>query len=156
MLLVASGDAIVGAYFDGHSYPPAAEAIGEQVDEAEDQLLSQTAQQLREYLVGGRRTFDLALRPIGDDFSQQVWQILLRIPYGETMSYGQIASELGNKGLSQRVGQSVGHNPISIIVPCHRVLGADGSLTGYAGGLDRKRTLLTLEEPAAAEAGRLF
>ena len=156
MLLVASGNAIVGTYFDGHSYPPAADAIGEQVSEVDDLLLSQTAQQLREYLAGERRTFDLTLNPIGDAFSQQVWQILLAIPYGETVSYGQIASELGNKALSQRVGQSVGHNPISIIVPCHRVLGADGSLTGYAGGLDRKRTLLTLEEPDASEAGRLF
>lgn len=156
MLLVASGDALVGAYFEAHQYPPATAAIGAQVSEAEDPLIAQAASQLREYLAGERRSFDLPITPIGDAFSQQVWQILLRIPYGETVSYGQIASELGSRGLAQRVGQSVGHNPIMIIVPCHRVVGADGSLTGYAGGLDRKRTLLTLEEPAAAEAGRLF
>lgn len=156
MLLVATGDALVGAYFEGHKYPPVTDAIGKLVIESEDQLLAQTATELREYLAGERRDFSQKIAPVGDAFSQQVWQMLLQIPYGETVSYGQIATILGNKALSQRVGQSVGHNPISIIVPCHRVLGADGSLTGYAGGLDRKRTLLALEEPDALTSGRLF
>ena len=156
MLLVAHDDALTGAYFEGQKYPPAADAIGDVVSFEEDRLLAQAATEMRDYLAGERDSFDVPIAPQGDEFSQRVWQILLRIPYGETVTYGAIADELGSKGLSQRVGQSVGHNPLSVIVPCHRVLGADGSLTGYAGGLDRKRALLALEEPDASEAGRLF
>ena len=156
MLLVAHDDALTGAYFEGQKYPPAADAIGDVVSIEEDRLLAQATTEMRAYLAGERDSFDVPIAPQGDEFSQRVWQILLRIPYGETVTYGAIADELGSKGLSQRVGQSVGHNPLSVIVPCHRVLGADGSLTGYAGGLDRKRALLALEEPDAAEAGRLF
>ncbi|WP_301200637.1 methylated-DNA--[protein]-cysteine S-methyltransferase, partial [Corynebacterium stationis] len=85
-----------------------------------------------------------------------VWALLQEIPYGETMTYGEIAQQLGNKHLAQRVGQVVGRNPVSIIIPCHRVIGSDGSLTGYAGGLDRKRFLLELEEPAEVTETRLF
>ncbi len=89
-------------------------------------------------------------------FSRQVGDMLGDIPYGSTTTYGELALALGNRALAQRVGQAVGHNPVSIIIPCHRVVGADGSLTGYAGGLDRKRALLSLEEPEPAAAGRLF
>ncbi len=156
MLLVAHDNALIGAYFEGQKYPPAADAIGDVVSIEEDRLLAQAATEMRAYLKGERDSFDVPIAPQGDEFSQRVWQILLRIPYGETVTYGASADELGSKGLSQRVGQSVGHNPLSVIVPCHRVLGADGSLTGYAGGLDRKRALLALEEPDASEAGRLF
>lgn len=156
MLLVAHDDALTGAYFEGQKYPPAADAIGDVVSIEEDRLLAQAATEMCAYLAGERDSFDVPIAPQGDEFSQRVWQILLRIPYGETVTYGAIADELGSKALSQRVGQSVGHNPLSVIVPCHRVLGADGSLTGYAGGLDRKRALLALEEPDASEAGRLF
>ena len=156
MLLVAHDNALSGAYFEGQKYPPTADAIGDLVSLEEDPLLAQAATEIREYLAGERVSFEVPIAPQGDEFSQRVWQILLRIPYGQTVTYGTIADELGSKGLSQRVGQSVGHNPLSVIVPCHRVLGADGSLTGYAGGLDRKRALLALEEPDAAEAGRLF
>ena len=85
-----------------------------------------------------------------------MWAQLLRIPYGETRTYGQLAVELGDPGAAQAVGNANGWNPISIIVPCHRVVGTSGSLTGYAGGLSRKRFLLSLEEPPAAEGGRLF
>ena len=156
MLLVAHDDALTGAYFEGQKYPPAADAISDVISIEEDRLLAQAATEMCAYLAGERDSFDVPIAPQGDEFSQRVWQILLRIPYGETVTYGAIADELGSKGLSQRVGQSVGHNPLSVIVPCHRVLGADGSLTGYAGGLDRKRALLALEEPDASEAGRLF
>lgn len=156
MLLVAHDDALTGAHFEGQKYPPAADAIGDVVSIEEDRLLAQAATEMCAYLAGERDSFDVPIAPQGDEFSQRVWQILLRIPYGETVTYGAIADELGSKALSQRVGQSVGHNPLSVIVPCHRVLGADGSLTGYAGGLDRKRALLALEEPDASEAGRLF
>lgn len=154
MLLVARDSALIGAYFDDQRYLPEEAAFGDEV--LTDELLQLTATQLHEYLTGARTHFELPLAPEGDEFSQRVWQILLAIPYGETTSYGAIARELGNTAYAQRVGQSVGHNPISIIVPCHRVMGSDGSLTGYAGGLDRKRMLLTLEEPEAASANRLF
>lgn len=151
-----AADAIIGVYFEGHWYPPEEGAIGERVDPFEDPLLAQAARELREYLAGERRSFDVPVRARGDALSEQVWQRLRRIPYGTTITYGTIATELGNRNLAQRVGQAVGHNPISIIIPCHRVLGADGSLTGFAGGLDRKRALLDLEEPEPSSVGRLF
>lgn len=151
-----AGDALIGLYFPGHTYPPAEDAIGVRVEEAADPLLSRAARELREYLAGERREFEVPIATHGDPLSEQVWQVLRRIPYGETTTYGAIAAELGRPGLAQRVGQAVGHNPISIVIPCHRVLGADGSLTGFAGGLERKRRLLALEEPDAEAAGRLF
>lgn len=157
LLLVADGDALTGLYFPDHKYPPNPDDIGEDLGfEPEDATFTQAARELREYLAGERREFEITVAPRGDDFSQQVWEVLLAIPYGETRTYGWIAEHLGNRALAQRVGQSVGHNPVSIIIPCHRIVGADGSLTGFAGGLERKRTLLALEEPPAEEAGRLF
>lgn len=157
LLLVAADDAIVGVYFPDHTYPPCPDEIGDDLGfEPDDHILAEAARQLREYLSGERRTFNVKLAPRGDDFSQQVWGILLQIPFGETTTYGNIAVALGNRALAQRVGQAVGHNPIMIMIPCHRVLGADGALTGYAGGLEVKRTLLALEEPPAEVAGRLF
>ncbi len=156
LTLSADGDALTGLYFPAHTHPPTAERLGEQVDHGRDALLSAAAAQLEEYLAGKRREFDLPLRPGGDAFSEKVWARLRAIDYGDTVTYGDLARELGNRHLAQRVGWSVGHNPISIIIPCHRVLGADGSLTGFAGGLARKRRLLALEEPDAEQAGRLF
>ncbi|WP_284742646.1 methylated-DNA--[protein]-cysteine S-methyltransferase [Amycolatopsis sp. RTGN1] len=94
--------------------------------------------------------------PRGSAFEKQVWAMLTKIPYGETRTYGQLAAELGDPGAAQAVGNANGWNPISVIVPCHRVVGTSGGLTGYAGGLDRKRFLLGLEEPPADEVGRLF
>lgn len=157
LLLTADGDALTGLYFPKHKYPPSPDEIGDDLGgEPTDPILAEAARQLREYFAGDRRDFELPLAPRGDDFSQRVWELLLEIPYGSTSTYGRLAEQLGNRALAQRVGQSVGHNPVSIIIPCHRVLGADGSLTGFAGGLERKRWLLELEEPPAAEAGRLF
>ncbi len=150
------GDALIGLYFPGHWHPPAEGTIGQPVPAATDPLFAGTLAELTAYLAGERTTFDIPLRTHGDPFSEQVWDRLAQIPYGATTTYGAIAVELGNRNLAQRVGQAVGHNPISILIPCHRVIGADGSLTGYAGGLDRKRTLLALESPGADEAGRLF
>jgi methylated-DNA-[protein]-cysteine S-methyltransferase len=92
----------------------------------------------------------------GDAFQRAVWDIVHDIPFGETTTYGRIAEQLGDRTLAQKVGQAVGANPLSIFVPCHRVLGSNGSLTGYAGGLSRKKALLELEEPAQVSAGRLF
>ncbi len=119
-------------------------------------LLRDAQVQLEEYFAGRRRTFDLPLQPAGDAFARRVWELLLTIPYGTTTTYGALAAQLGDANLAQAVGQASGRNPIAVVIPCHRVIGADGSLTGYAGGLDRKRALLALEEPGAQEAGRLF
>ncbi|WP_143831821.1 methylated-DNA--[protein]-cysteine S-methyltransferase [Nocardiopsis sp. CNR-923] len=111
-----------------------------------DQFAFQDAiAQLRAYFAGELREFDLPLAPAGTDWQLRVWAALTTIPYGETASYGQLARELGRPTASRAVGMANGRNPISIIVPCHRVIGADGSLTGYAGGLERKRFLLALE-----------
>jgi methylated-DNA-[protein]-cysteine S-methyltransferase len=101
--------------------------------------------QLEEYFAGARRTFDLPLRPAGTEFQQQVWQALLDIPFGATVSYGEIAQKLGPDTSPRAVGAANGANPIPIIIPCHRVIGADGSLTGYGGGLHIKSALLRLE-----------
>jgi len=124
--------------------------------ERDDAVLPQAAEQLGEYFAGERRTFDLPLAPAGDEFKQRVWALLRDIPYGQTRSYGDLARELGDVGLSQAVGTANARNPIAIVVPCHRVIGSDGSLTGYAGGLDRKRFLLALEDTDEKAAARLF
>lgn len=101
--------------------------------------------QLREYFAGTRKSFDLPLAPQGTDFQMRVWQALLNIPYGETRSYKQLAAEVGNEKASRAVGGALNKNPIAIIVPCHRVVGSDGSLAGFAGGTDLKAALLALE-----------
>lgn len=156
LTLIAEGDALLGVYFPGHWYLPPPEAYGAQVDAAEDALFSQTHAQFGEYLTGARTAFDLPIDPRGNEFQRQVWTMLLDIPYGATTSYGELAVRLGSRSLSQGVGQAVGHNPLSVIIPCHRVVGHDGRLTGYAGGLERKKLLLELEEPEEARAARLF
>ena len=113
-----------------------------------DPLLDRAEQQLREYFSGERTQFDLPLASEGSEFQKKVWAELQRIPYGETASYGDIARRLGYEPvISRAVGAANGANPIPIVVPCHRVIGSDGSLTGYAGGLERKKTLLDLEVP---------
>ena len=122
----------------------------------ESEPFTSAAAQLAEYFAGTRKRFDLPIAPRGNDFHQRVWAGLLEIPYGETRSYGLLARALGDPGLAQAVGAANGRNPIAVVVPCHRVIGADGSLVGYAGGLERKRFLLALEEPPALEGGRLF
>lgn len=112
----------------------------------DDPVLEETRSQLMEYFAGKRRVFDLPLAPEGTDFQRRVWQALLDIPWGETRSYGQIAAALGQPGASRAVGMANNRNPISIIVPCHRVIGSDGKLVGYGGGLEKKRLLLQLEK----------
>ena len=102
--------------------------------------------QLHAYFAGQLTDFDLELSPTGSEFQRRVWQALLTIPYGETRSYGQIADQIGAAGAARAVGLANGHNPIAIIVPCHRVIGASGGLTGYGGGLPRKRLLLDMEK----------
>jgi methylated-DNA-[protein]-cysteine S-methyltransferase len=122
-----------------------ASAAGQRV---EDPLLDRAENQLTEYFAGERTTFDLPLAHDGSEFQQKVWSELVRIPYGETATYGEIAQRLGyDSAVSRAVGSANGSNPIPIVVPCHRVIGANGTLTGYAGGLERKQTLLQLENP---------
>jgi len=120
-------------------------------------VLVEAVRQLRAYFARDLKEFDLPLDPSGSDFQKSVWAQLLAIGYGDTASYGEIARRLGKSNAASRaVGLANGSNPIPIVIPCHRVIGADGSLVGYAGGLDRKRFLLSLEEPDAADASRLF
>ncbi len=122
---------------------------GDRVDD--DPLLVEAARQLRDYFAGDLKDFDLPLSPVGSAWQQSVWDQLTKIGYGETASYGQIAVRLGKSNAASRaVGLANGANPIPIVIPCHRVIGADGTLTGYAGGIDRKQTLLGLEQQADA------
>lgn len=117
-------------------------------------VLHAAVEQLAEYFAGGRTEFDLPLHQIGTDFQRRVWAALLRIPYGATATYGEIAAEIGAPTAARAVGLANGRNPIGIVVPCHRVIGAGGVLVGYAGGLHRKRSLLALEQ-AGTRRGQL-
>lgn len=156
LTLVADHEGLTAVYFPEHRRRPDAATFGDRARSSEDPVLAGVEEELREYLAGSREMFDTPLAPQGDEFSQRVWALLREIRYGETTTYGALAEQLGNRALAQRVGQSVGRNPLSILIPCHRVVGADGSLTGYAGGLERKRRLLQLEEPPAESTSRLF
>jgi methylated-DNA-[protein]-cysteine S-methyltransferase len=120
-------------------------------EDARHPVLREAERQLKEYFLGARTTFDLPLDFHGTDFQKQVWAALLAIPFGETRSYGQIARALGKPGAMRAVGAANGRNPISIIAPCHRVIGAGGQLTGFAGGLKAKAHLLALEAKPAAQ-----
>lgn len=156
LLVVGDDEGLAGLYFPGHWHPPAADSIGTEVDARGDELFGRLGTELDEYLAGRRIRFDLPLAPTGDDFQHAVWAMLREIPYGSTVTYGELAVRLGDRNLARRVGGAVGRNPISILVPCHRVVGADGSLTGYAGGLDRKRRLLELEGAEVVAQRQLF
>jgi methylated-DNA-[protein]-cysteine S-methyltransferase len=152
LTLVARDGSLTGVYFPHHWYRPDPATFGDR----DDAGFGETKRQLAEYFDGDREQFDLPLDPRGDAFQHRVWELINRIPYGQTTTYGDLAKELGEGTLAKDVGAAVGRNPLSVIVPCHRVVGKDGSLTGYAGGLARKRFLLDLEEPAAADSGKLF
>jgi methylated-DNA-[protein]-cysteine S-methyltransferase len=156
LTVVVADGFVVGVYFPGHWTMPPPDTLGVRVDARDDVLIEAAWTQLREYLGGERTEFELPTSMSGDSFQQRVWEMLKQIPYGETTTYGEIAERLGDRGMARAVGRAVGRNPLSIVVGCHRVVGSDGRLTGYAGGLERKRFLLGLEEPAAAEAGKLF
>lgn len=143
-VLAAQGDAITGVWRQEQSHFPARERLGEPVA-GPDPLLDAAGEQLLAYLAGEREEFDLPLAPRGTAFQQEVWSRLLTIPRGTTTTYGRIAQDLARPRAAQAVGTAVGSNPISIVVPCHRVLGTSGSLTGYAGGIETKQALLVLE-----------
>jgi len=148
LTLVGQDGALTGVYHPGHWTRPDRATFGARADSG----FEEAERQLHEYLVGTRTSFDLPTALAGDGFQRKVWDRLARIPYGETTTYGEIARELGDPGLARAVGGAVGHNPLSVIVPCHRVVGKHGRLTGYAGGLERKRFLLRLEGAAPVAA----
>jgi methylated-DNA-[protein]-cysteine S-methyltransferase len=156
LTLVARDEALTGIYYPQHWVGIERAALGDLVELDSDPVLSTAAKELAEYLAGERRAFDIPLLAEGDEFQHRVWALLNEIPFGTTVTYGDLAERLGSKALARKVGQAVGYNPLSIVIPCHRVVGKDGKLTGYAGGLERKKFLLSLEEPEAAVAGRLF
>ncbi len=142
--LLLTGDAdgrLTGVHMD-HGTGPAEPGPGAVADTGE---LGAAAAQLRQYFAGGRRDFDLELAPSGTPFQLAVWEALRAIPYGTTASYGEVAAAIGRPGAARAVGHANARNPIAIVVPCHRVIGASGTLTGFAGGLDRKRILLEIE-----------
>jgi methylated-DNA-[protein]-cysteine S-methyltransferase len=149
LTVVAEDGALTGVYFEGHLRGPRADELGDRRDEGFEEVRSQLA----EYFAGERTGFTLPLAPRGDEFQQRVWRLLREIPFGETRTYGELARRLGKVSLAQAVGAANARNPLSVIVPCHRVVGADGALTGYAGGLERKRFLLDLESSGES---RLF
>jgi len=122
----------------------------------DDRAFPDAVDQLSAYFAGDLTEFNLELDIVGTEFQRRVWTALLTIPYGETRSYGEIARQIGAPGAFRAVGLANGHNPIGIIVPCHRVIGANGSLTGYGGGLDRKRMLLDMEKSRVSPALTLF
>ena len=142
LTVVREDGALVGVQMQLSRRPLERERIGERSDEG----FEEACRQLDEYFAGERTRFDLPLRPVGSDFELAVWDQLTRIPYGETRSYGHVASAVGEPGGAQAVGAANGRNPLAIVVPCHRVIGADGSLVGFGGGLARKRFLLDLEQ----------
>lgn len=141
LTLVAEDATLSGVYFPGHWTKPDPATFGERDDDG----FEEARRQLSDYLAGDRTTFELPTAATGDAFQRSVWALLDAIAYGRTTTYGEIARELGNPALARRVGGAVAHNPLSIVVPCHRVVGKDGTLTGYAGGLRRKQFLLDLE-----------
>lgn len=156
LTLVRDDAGLTGIYFPGHWTKPDGATWGERVDLADDAGLAEAATQLTEYLAGDRTDFDLPLNPQGTARARELWTLLARIPYGDTTTYGTLATQLGGGISARAVGGFVGHNPISIVVPCHRVLGAGGKLTGYAGGLERKEHLLALEGAIPATSPALF
>ncbi|WP_046157250.1 methylated-DNA--[protein]-cysteine S-methyltransferase [Chromobacterium vaccinii] len=134
-------------------FNPTPEQLAAHACPRDDAALAEVARQLAEYQAGDRQTFDLPLAPQGTAFQQQVWAALREIPYGHTVSYGELARALGNPDGARAVGRANATNPIALIVPCHRVLGTDGSLTGYAGGLPLKAALLRFELERSAPPG---
>ncbi|MET4002222.1 methylated-DNA-[protein]-cysteine S-methyltransferase [Arthrobacter sp. UYCu511] len=156
LTLVENRAGLAGVYMAEHKRRPAWETLGDLVGPPGSPVLCAATEQLGEYFAGSLREFTIPLAPVGSPFQQRVWDALSQIPYGELRTYGALASMLGDPSMAQAVGSANGRNPLSIIVPCHRVVGADGSLVGYAGGLKRKEFLLELENPALGHTEALF
>lgn len=142
MLATATDNGLAGVYFKGQKHFP------KQRDwrrDARHPVLRQAKRELAEYFAGRRKRFDVALDPQGSVFQRSIWKAISKVGFGRTLTYGELAQRAGHPGSARAAGAATGRNPLSIIVPCHRIMGADGSLTGYAGGLSRKRALLELE-----------
>lgn len=148
LILAAQDDALIGLWMEGQNY--FGQGLSEQAHEQALPVLQQAAAWVDAYFRGEQPAIDFPIAPQGSAFRQAVWKILLDIPYGSTTTYGAIAKQLaaqtGRRVCAQAVGGAIAHNPLCVIIPCHRVIGSDGSLTGYAGGVDRKRWLLRLEQ----------
>jgi len=150
LVLATNGNALTGIWFDGQRYQP---PIGFDWKRQQDSALLQRARSLlTAYFAGHRPGFDVPVEPHGTPFQRAVWQAIATVPYGETIAYRELARRVGRPHSVRAVGAATGRNPLSIMIPCHRIVGADGSLTGYAGGLDRKRALLALESGTSASA----
>ena len=145
MLLVADDEGLSGVYFDGQKHLPRIGADWQ--PDANHAVIRQAKRELAEYFAGTRTRFELALAPAGTPFQKSVWKAIASVEFGETITYGELARRAGSPGSARAAGAATGRNPIGIIVPCHRIVGSTGSLTGYAGGLERKRLLLDLEAP---------
>jgi methylated-DNA-[protein]-cysteine S-methyltransferase len=151
LTLIAQDGRLAGVHMEITRYAPDAETLGTAVAAGSEPVLARAAAQLEAYFDGELTDFDLPLSLDGSRFQRSVWAALQDIPYGETISYGELAGRIGQPSASRAVGLANGKNPVSIVVPCHRVIGADGSLTGYGGGMDRKRFLLALEQRVSGQ-----
>jgi methylated-DNA-[protein]-cysteine S-methyltransferase len=151
--IAADGEGVVALEFHSAERPM---RVGRDWQRQASALTDLAAQQLKEYFTGERRDFELPLNPQGTDFQRRVWDELLRIPYGDTRSYREQAEALGNLKAIRAVARANGANRIAVVIPCHRVIGADGSLTGYAGGLEMKARLLTLEGAGFVQQNQLL
>jgi methylated-DNA-[protein]-cysteine S-methyltransferase len=156
LTLVRDDDGLTGLYYPGHWTRPDQTTFGPRVEPSDDHGFDEAIVQLREYFAGERQEFDLPLNPLGGERARQVWQLLTEIPYGQTTSYGALADQVGSGVDARDIGGFVGANPLSIFIPCHRVVGSNGKLTGYAGGLDRKQYLLELENAIPAPPPALW
>lgn len=143
--IAENGEAITNVFFKNTVQP-------QEYETKETELLKKAAGELHEYLAGERKAFDIPLAPEGTDFEKSVWNALLAIPYAQTRSYAQVSAAIGNPKACRAVGRANGRNPISIFIPCHRVIGANGTLTGYAGGVDMKQALLQIEKEGTCRA----
>lgn len=145
LTLVSDGAGLAGLYFENHKVggPPA------DAREGSDKIIDATRKQLDEYFAGKRRSFDLPLAPKGAAVQMRVWEALKAIEFGTLKTYGALAAELGMPKAARATGTAIGRNPVSIVIPCHRVIGASGALTGYAGGVERKKALLAFERGEA-------
>ena len=152
VILVANGDALCGVYFDDQKYLPSVDPAWQ--EDEDTAVLCAAHNQLDQYFAGLRKHFELPLAPNGTPFQRVVWNAIAQVPWGETLTYAELAARAGHPGSARAAGAATGRNPLSIIVPCHRIVGSDGSLTGYAGGLHRKQKLLALERPVFALARR--
>lgn len=144
------GKFVTGLYLPQHKGRPATSAMGQKSAAP----FAAVCEQLAEYFAGQRQEFELPLQPAGTPFQRRVWQELVKIPFGTTITYAQLAQRVGQPTAARAVGHANSRNPISLLVPCHRVIGADGALTGYAGGMEKKRWLLAWECRAAAACGQ--